>query len=121
MRLILRFRIHRETNEQSYLDLINIQGRSTIVQDDNRFPIIEIEFDSYIGFSIRNESYTEWDEYQKFEGKIFRIFERSRYLDFIKLSTFATEDYPSPHKHYGIAGLNHIVDIVSIDDPKIRV
>ena len=25
MRLILRFRIHRETNEQSYLDLINIK------------------------------------------------------------------------------------------------
>ncbi|MEO2259653.1 hypothetical protein ABGV43_22430 [Paenibacillus amylolyticus] len=121
MRLILRFRIHRETNEQPYLDLINIKGSSTIVQDNDRFPIIEVEFESYIGFSIRNEIYTMWDKYEDFEGKIFRIFKKSRYLDLIKLSTFATEDYPGPYRHYGIAGLNHIVDIVSIEDPEIRI
>ncbi|WP_413376368.1 hypothetical protein [Paenibacillus taichungensis] len=121
LKLILRFRIHKETNEWPYLDLINTQGSSMIIQDDDRFPIIEIQFDSYIGFSIRNESYTSWDTYEEFEGKIFRIFERSRYLDFIRLSTFATEDYPGPYKHYGVAGLNHIVDIVSIKDPIIRV
>ena len=121
MKLILRFRIHKESNKQIYSEILIMNGGSKIAQDDNSFPIIEIQFDSYIGFSIRNESYTLWDEYEDFEGKIFRLFQRSRYLDFIRSSTFATDDYPGPYKHYGIAGLNHIIDIVSIEEPVIRI
>ncbi|MBO7746986.1 hypothetical protein I8J29_22540 [Paenibacillus sp. MWE-103] len=121
MKLILRFRIHRDSNEQSYTDLINFVGDTSLDQDDAKFPLIEIAFDSYIGFSIRKESYTLWDDYEEFEGKIFRVFEKSRYLDFIRLATFASEEHPGPFKHYGVAGLNHIVDIISSDDPIVRV
>ncbi|WP_339241762.1 hypothetical protein MKX40_11925 [Paenibacillus sp. FSL R5-0517] len=121
MKLILCFRIHRESNEQNYSELIDVEGGSLINQEDERFPLIEIEFDSYIGFSISNESYTLRDEYEEFEGKIFRTFKRSRYLDYIKLATFASDEYPGPYKHYGVAGLNHIVDIISSDVPYIRI
>lgn len=87
---------------------------------DYSLPIIQLDFNWYIGYSVLNESYTVWDDYQKFEGKSFRIYNKSRYLDFIKAGTIASVDYPGPFKHYGIACLNHIIDIVSVDEPMIK-
>lgn len=84
---------------------------------DENTPLIQIDFDRYIAYSIRNESFTSWDEYEEFEGKIFRIYSKSRYLNFIGVSTFATEEFPGPFKHYGICCLDHIVDIVSMSSP----
>nr|WP_260871282.1 hypothetical protein [Paenibacillus sp. Y412MC10] len=86
---------------------------------DESLPHIQIDFEWYIGYSVRNESYTVWDDYEEFEGKIFRIYSKSRYLDFISTSTIATEEYPGPYKHYGISCLNHVIDIVSTTDPII--
>ncbi|NRT80545.1 hypothetical protein [Clostridium beijerinckii] len=83
-------------------------------------PLIQIDFESYIGYSILNESFTSMDNYEEFEGKSFRICRRSRYLDFIKVGTFASKDYPGTFKHYGIVCLNHIIDIVSVSEPVIK-
>lgn len=121
MRLQFLFRIHKESNIIQYEQLINEFGETILTQDNDRFPLIQVEFESYIGYSILNESYTIWDDYEQFEGKIFRIFSKSRYLDFITLGTIATEEYPGPYKHYGIAALNHIVNIVSTSEPIIKV
>ncbi|MNC03883.1 hypothetical protein D3C75_513090 [compost metagenome] len=121
MKLELHFRIHKESNEEAYKKLIERIGTITIKQDNDQFPLIYLEFKSYIGDSILNESYTIWDDYEAFEGKIFRVFKRSRYLDFIQAGTIATTEHPGPFKHYGIAALNHIVDIVSTDEPQIYI
>lgn len=121
MKLQLLFRIHKESNIEQYEQVINKFGGTTLTQDNDRFPLIQVEFESYIGYSILNETFTVWDDYEQFEGKIFRIFSKSRYLDFIRSGTIATEEYPGPYKHYGIAALNHIVDIVSISEPVIKV
>jgi hypothetical protein len=59
------------------------------------------------------------DKYEIFEGKAFRIHSKSRYLDFINIGTIASEEYPGPFKHYEIACLNHIIDIVSAYEPTI--
>ena len=77
---------------------------------DEELPIIQIDFETYIGYSIINENDSTWDDYEEFEGQIFRIYSKSRYLDFIKVGTFASKDYPGPFRHYGIACLNHIVN-----------
>lgn len=63
------------------------------INPDCSLPLIQMDFEWYIGYSVRNEAYTVWDDYEKFNGKIFRIYNESRYLDFIKVSTIATEDY----------------------------
>ncbi|ASR46573.1 hypothetical protein B4V02_07735 [Paenibacillus kribbensis] len=94
-------------------------NESYSIDIDVTLPQIQMDFEWYIGYSIRNESYTVWDDYEQFDGKIFRIYSKSRYLDFIKTSTIATGDYPGPYKHYGISCLNHIIDIVSTSDPII--
>jgi hypothetical protein len=97
-------------------------GDSYPVYADENSPIVQIDFQTYIAYSIRNESYTSWDNYDVFEekiGKIFGIYKKSRYLDFISVGTFATVDFPGPFKHYGICCLDHIIDIVSISEPVV--
>lgn len=87
---------------------------------DVNLPILQVDFKSYIAYSVTNESYTTWDDYEVFEGKAFRIYSKSRYLDFIRTHTFADENYPGPFVHYGVVCLNHILNIVSTTPPIIK-
>jgi hypothetical protein len=86
---------------------------------DSKLPILQIEFDSYISYCIRNESFTVWDEYEVYEGNAFRIYSTSRFLDYVRVGTIASEDYPGAFKHYCIVCLDHLVDIVSSSIPRI--
>ncbi|MGN7760774.1 hypothetical protein [Paenibacillus sp. 22594] len=117
LRVVFSKSISGDTPEQVMIGETSLEAYPINV--DENAPLIQIEFESYIAYSVRNESFTSWDEYEKFEGKIFRIYNKSRYLDFIGVSTFATEDFPGPFKHYGISCLDHIVDIVSMSEPVV--
>jgi len=89
-----------------------------IVTEDSS--IYEIIFDQYIAYSVRNESYyTQTDEEEEFEGRLACIYTKSKFLDYVRASAFASDDYPGTFKHYGFNCLNHIVDIVSTSPPKI--
>ncbi|MBT2690851.1 hypothetical protein J7I93_22185 [Bacillus sp. ISL-47] len=88
---------------------------------DETLPIIRLKFDWYIAYSIRNESFTTMDEYELYEGRVFSLYSKSRYLDFIEVGTIAGEIYPGPLKHYGINALNHIIDVISTEPPSISV
>ena len=83
------------------------------IEINDKLPILQIDFESYIAYSITNESFTTWDNYEIFEGKAFRKYSKSRYLDFIKSTTIANVDYPGYLNHYGFVCLNHIVDIIT--------
>jgi hypothetical protein len=108
-----------ETPETIKIGEIEINDTYSIDVDES-LPLIQLDFEWYIGYSIRNESYTSWDDYEEFEGNTFRIYSKSRYLDFIKVGTFATDNYPGPYKHYGITCLKHVVDVVSVSVPIIK-
>ncbi|OAB42335.1 hypothetical protein [Paenibacillus antarcticus] len=119
LRLLFSPSVTSETPQTITIGEIEFQDTYSIDIDET-LPILQIDFETYVGYSIRNESFTSWDDYEEFEGKIFRIYSKSRYLDFIKVSTFASEDYPGPFKHFGIACLNHVVDVVSVSEPIIK-
>jgi hypothetical protein len=88
-----------------------------VVAEDSS--IYEIIFDQYIAYSVRNEAYTYLDKEEEFEGRLACIYTKSRFLDYVSVSTFASDDYPGTFKHYGFNCLNHIIDIVSTSPPKI--
>ncbi len=119
LRLLFSRNRTSETPETIKIGEIEINDTYSIDVDES-LPLIELDFEWYIGYSIRNESYTSWDDYEEFEGKTFRIYSKSRYLDFIKVGTFATDNYPGPYKHYGITCLKHVVDVVSVSVPIIK-
>ena len=90
-------------------------------QDEN----YEIVFDDYIAYQVRNESFCSKDDYEIKKGNYFILFERSRYLDQIQIITDCSqfEDdsyYPGKWTHYGIYANNHIIDVISHQEPVIR-
>ncbi|QHE52769.1 hypothetical protein [Pontibacillus sp. HMF3514] len=86
---------------------------------NNQLPIIQIDFEDYISYSITNESFTTWKEYENFEGNAFRIYSNSHFLDYVKAHTFASEDYPGPFKHFGMSCVDHVINVVSSSNPII--
>ena len=70
-----------------------------------------------------NESFGMYPEPpEQFTGNLFRIFSRSRLLDFTKQTTYASDEYPGGVlQHYEIACLNHVIDVICTAPPKITV
>ena len=96
-----------------------IEGsRAIITTDSSR--VYQVYFPSYIAYSVLNESYTSADEYEEFEGKNYRVYSKSRFIDYVTQGTFATADYPGQFKHYGFVCLNHIIEVASQDEPTIK-
>src|SRR6266542_4653037 len=91
-------------------------GQIVVAEDSS---IYEIIFDQYVAYSVRNESYTQLDKEEEFEGRLACIYTKSKFLDYVRVSTFASDDFPGPFKHYGFNCLNHIVDIASMSHPKM--
>jgi len=95
-------------------------GNHPIVADE-RSAEYEIHFEDYIAYAVLNESFTVHDESEKFEGRLFRIYSESKFLEYIAAGTIATDDYPGPFKHHGIACLNHIIEVASMEPPTITL
>lgn len=88
------------------------------IEVDEELPIIQIDFKSYVSYSVINESFTVLNNDAIFEGNSLRIFKKSKYLEFIKKGTIATDVFPEKtFIHYEIACLDHIIDVISFDEP----
>lgn len=97
-----------------------ILGSYPVVSDENCFAY-EIVFETYVAYSVRNESFCSFDEYEQFSGSVFRNYSKSRFLDYIKVSTFAAEDFTGKFNHYGIIMARHNIDVASEVEPKIKL
>ena len=97
-----------------------ITGLKPIVSDET-CQKYEIIFGSYVAYCVRNESYTVLDEYEEFTGRLFNIYSKSRFLDYVQAATIASEDYPGKFTDYGINCLDHILDVISVDAPEIEI
>lgn len=119
------------THKWLFLDRLQIENDRELVlwiseagnevgyqENDKQYKII---FDNYIAFSLINESYSLEDETEQYIGRIFRIYSKSKYLDYLENSTldieFITE---KSYQHYEFACLNNIVDVVSSEKPVIE-
>lgn len=109
------------SKEEPNEHLRGLMNKSTPVEVTDSSKEYEIIFPDYITYSVRNESYTAWNDQEEFEGNPVRVYTKSVFLEYVKNATFATSDYPGSFKHYGFCCLNHIVDIVSMDAPTIMV
>jgi len=93
--------------------------RSIEVTDKSR--IYEVTFENYISYSVLNESYCRDDEFEEYDGRLFCVYKKSHYLNYLKKASSASSDYPGPFTHYGFNCLNHIVDVISTEEPDIRL
>lgn len=78
-----------------------------------------IYFESYVGYNVSWESYILGNDEEEFEyGKCFRIYSKSKYLDYMTSNTFA-EQVLGKLTHYGVYCEWQIIDVVSDEEPII--
>jgi hypothetical protein len=88
--------------------------------DESR--LFELHWENYVAYSVQNESYSKTDDTETIaSGKLVRIYSKLHFLDYDSTATIATPDYPGPLVHVQVVCLNHVVDIVSTQPPRIRL
>ena len=128
VRFIIAFSMKGEVRE--VIDDMEIQGLGQVLQNatpivPNSDEVYEITFQSYILHQIRNESFCSQDEYEIRNGRYCILFEKSRLLDMLLTITDCQRSsdgavYPGEWKHYGIYCQNHIIDVISHNEPVIK-
>ena len=88
------------------------------ITDESR--VFEIIWNSYVGYSVLNESYATPSDEDRGEGNRFRIYSKSRFIQFMSQATFACDDYPGPTRHYCVGCEDQILHVVSVDPPTVR-
>ena len=88
--------------------------------------MIDIRFDNYILYQVRNESYVSFDRTEARHGKYLCIFAESKLLAYLENVTDVQRGengstYPGPWRHYGIRTQNQIIDVVSHFEPMVTV
>jgi len=106
------------TAEQMQIGDLNLRGRP-IVPIPHKRPL-ELFWESYIAYAVRNESYSVPEEGQLPPDNMLNQRTESAFLVFITNATLASNDYPGPFRHWELICLNHIVDVVSMVSPTVR-
>lgn len=96
-----------------------LEGGTRIeVTDESR--IFELVWSSYVAYCVTNESFGTINPEEQFDGKLFRTFSKSHFIEFVGRATIASAEYPGPMQHYEVVCQDHVVDIISIHQPTIR-
>lgn len=89
-----------------------------LIEHGSRDRLFEVRWSHYVSYSILNESYSRWDDGEEFQGKSFRLYSKSHYLDYLKTIPMIQILAPS-HHHWRIVCVNHIIDVASEREPSI--
>jgi hypothetical protein len=81
--------------------------------------LFKVVWDSYVAYSVRNESYVTRAESEEFSGRLIRVYSKSNFLDYVSHSTFACREHPGPLQHTGLVCECHVIDVVSTMPPEI--
>ena len=73
-----------------------------------------------VAYSVLNESFASVDDEERYEGNRFRVYVKSRFIDYVSLASFACADYPGPTQHYAVVCENHVVNVISVVQPTIQ-
>ena len=88
------------------------------VSDQSR--VFELVWTSYVGYAVLNESFASVADDEQYEGSRFRIYSKSRFLDYMSEATFACDEHPGPTRHYCVACEDHIVEVLAVNGPVVR-
>ena len=83
----------------------------------------ELVWETYIGYSVVNESYSNGEPDTSIavgDRRRFAEYSSSQYLDYLARASFASKDYPGPYRHWALYCQDHTIDIASQVDPVIR-
>jgi hypothetical protein len=96
-----------------------VSGTQPLESDDS-CRLFELCWSSYVAYSVLNESYTQEDKSEQWEGRLFRLYSKSHFRDYVARATFAGDEYPGPLRHWSLGCLWHIVDVIACTEPQIN-
>ena len=82
---------------------------------------MEIVFEDYILYQVRNESFCSYDPQETGTGRYLAVFEKSKLLDYLTVTVDAglLSLCDAPWKHYRISTQNQIIDVIAQAEPKV--
>ena len=85
--------------------------------------LIEISWDSPVAHVTTDESYALPQRDGRFapKGGACRIVNDSHFIDFVRSSTFADDDYPGVLTHYWVATEDLVIEVISHIAPRVFV
>ncbi len=91
----------------------------TRIEPTDQSRVFELAWKSYVGYAVLNESFASVDDAEQFEGKRFRVYSKSHFLDYMSQATFACKEHPGPTQHYSVACEDHIIEVLSVAAPTL--
>lgn len=92
------------------------------IESTERSRIFELTWKSYIAYSVRKAHLAAHDKLElAVSGRLLCRYPRSRFLDYVSRSTTMVTADGGPSVHLRIIAQNHVVDVVSTDEPTIRL
>ncbi|KAB8135805.1 hypothetical protein F9U64_10495 [Gracilibacillus oryzae] len=111
-----------KTKEVQLRIIVNISSNATDLlifpHADSKAETLQIDFKNYITYSVIYDDYTNWNDDEVFRGDSFRIYEKSKFFDFVQ-KEYRLPDYELTH--YSLACIEHHVHIISKSPPVIKV
>lgn len=119
LKLYLRIGRESEQTEDRSLNGVTLHDVRPILEDEELR--LEVAFSSYVSYNVRWETYTVWRDYDIFEGKTVREYSKSRYLEYVRSDTIASDEWPGKLRHFGLCCGWQVIDVVSVDEPVVRM
>lgn len=117
LRIVVAEGILGETTAIQFAGLDLGEGRPIEISAESRS--FELKWDSYVAYSVRNESYWKEEEGEPPLGDHLERRYGSAFQRYVSETTFADDEYPSPLEHWSLTTLNHIVDVISVGPPRV--
>lgn len=83
----------------------------------------EIFFDNYVAYFVLNDSFDiDYPERktEEWEGSNFRVSSKTVLTDYMEVTMQVTKDWVGNYKHYKLYGQTHVINVVSLSEPKLR-
>jgi hypothetical protein len=101
------------------INRVAVSGRR-LIESDLTCRLFELTWRSYVSYCVRNELFSRMIDGDVWQGRLFRTYSKSQFLDHVRRATVACDNYPGPLQHWGISCLNHVIDVVSANEPLVR-
>lgn len=102
-------------------DVRKLLEQCTPIRHEPGSRVFTLFWPSYVAYAVENESYACICPTDESTGKVLRLYSQSAYLDYVARKTFASSTYPGPYKHWAVLCEDHIVNVVSCEDPVISI
>jgi hypothetical protein len=120
LRLVLEEMVTGDAAEELLIGDVSL-GPTHKVEHTEACRVFEVIWETYIAYGVVNESYGDADRGDVYEGRRFRCYAKSQFLEYVRRNTWGDDQYPGPSKHVAIVCEHHIVNVVSVSEPQLRL